>query len=177
MKLKNISVLLILINNPIFANQLDVPVLVRQCSPNVAPSTMMALLKTESSYNPLAININNKKTRLLYQAKNYDQATMWVNYLENHGYNFDVGIGQINIKNIKKFGYHARDLLDPCLNIKIAAYILHKNYKDASRKSVSDSEALYKAISAYNTGNFRSGFNNGYVKRVIYNARNSAIYQ
>ena len=31
--------------------------------------------------------------------------------------------------------------------------------------------ALYMAISAYNTGNYRAGFSNGYVSRVVKNAQ------
>lgn len=162
-------------NSMVFANSFDVLSYVKNCSPNVAIDTMLAIIKTESNYNPLAININNKGQRLLYQAKNIDQATKWVNYLENNNYNFDVGIAQVNIKNIHKYGYHARNMLDPCLNLQVAAHILQKNYTAAKQKSTNTQDALYKAISAYNTGNFRSGFSNGYVKKVVYNAKNNSI--
>ncbi|RTL11783.1 MAG: conjugal transfer protein [Neisseriaceae bacterium] len=160
-----------------WSTDIDILNYVQRCSPTVAPSTMIAIIKTESNYNPLAININNKGQRLLYQAKSTEQAVAWVNYLENHNYNFDVGLGQVNIKNIKKYGYHARDMLEPCLNLKIAGHILTKNYAAAKNVSSSSGDALLKAISAYNTGNYRSGFNNGYVKKVVYNAKNSAIKQ
>lgn len=160
-----------------FANSINVIDYVKSCSPNVAPDTMLAIIKTESNYNPLAININNKGQRLLYQARSQEQAIQWVNYLENHNYNFDVGIAQVNIKNIHRYGYNARDLLDPCLNLKIAANILQKNYNAAKQKSSTTQEALYKAISAYNTGNFHAGFNNGYVKKVVYNAKNNSVSQ
>lgn len=167
----------LLVYSDLHATTLDIPTYVRSCSPNVAPSTMIAIIKTESNFNPLAININNKGQRLSYQAKDLNQATQWVNYLENHNYNFDVGLGQINIKNIKRYGYKARDLLDPCANLKMAAHILASNYNGAKQRSNTTSEALYKAISAYNTGNFRSGFSNGYVKKVIYNAKYSEILE
>ena len=166
-----------LLCSTIHATTIDIPAYVRSCSPNVAPSTMIAIIKTESNFNPLAININNKGQRLSYQAKNLNQATQWVNYLENHNYNFDVGLGQINIKNIKKYGLKARDLLDPCANLKMAAHILALNYNGAKQRSSTTSEALYKAISAYNTGNYRAGFSNGYVKKVIYNAKYSEILE
>lgn len=67
--------------------------------------------------------------------------------------------------------------MDPCLNLNIAANILQKNYNVAKQKSGSTKEALYKAISAYNTGNFQTGFSNGYVKKVVYNANTNKIGQ
>lgn len=150
---------------------IDVLSYVVQCTPNVAPSTMLAIVRTESNGNPLAINLNNG--RLTYQPQNKKQAVSWVNYLEKHGYNFDVGIMQVNIKNIHKFGFMAADLLEPCLNLKIGAKILQANYSNAIKISGHPQLALRKAISAYNTGNYYHGFKNGYVQKVIYNASNS----
>ena len=148
---------------------LELNALILQCALNVAPSTMMAIIKTESRNNPLAIGIN-KGYRLKYQPKTPEQAKEWVTYLEKNNYNFDVGLAQINIKNIHKYGYKASDAIDPCLNLKMASDILRKNYKGALASSSNSSDALKKAISAYNTGNYQAGFRNGYVQKVYANA-------
>lgn len=140
-----------------------------QCAPSVAVSTMRAIIQTESRGNALAIGLNHGK-RLLYPAKNLQQATNWVNYLEQHNYDFDIGLGQINIRNVHKYGYLASEMLDPCKNLIVASMILRQNYSLAKSKSLTQQEALYKAISAYNTGNYRSGFRNGYVQKVVNNA-------
>lgn len=153
---------------------LELNALILQCALNVAPSTMVAIIKTESRNNPLAIGIN-KGYRLKYQPKTPEQAKAWVTYLEKNNYNFDVGLAQINIKNIHKYGYKAADAIDPCLNLKMASDILHKNYKGALASSSNSSDALKKAISAYNTGNYQSGFKNGYVQRVYANANVKSI--
>ncbi len=145
---------------------------IHQCSPQVAENTMMAIIRTESKGNPLSIGLN-KGYKLKFQPVSDAQAQSWVKYLEEHGFNFDVGLAQVNIKNIHKYGYKAVDALDPCTNLKIASNILKKNYSDARNHSNSDSEALSKAISAYNTGNYSSGFNNGYVQKVYANANSS----
>ncbi|MBY0379095.1 MAG: lytic transglycosylase domain-containing protein [Burkholderiales bacterium] len=150
----------------------DIPVYIKACAPNVAVSTMQAIIKTESKGNPLAININ-KGFKLKFQPKNLEQAKSWVNYLEKHGYNFDVGIAQVNIKNLHKYGYGAVNGLDVCINLKIASSILQNNYNSALIVSNSSNEALQKAISAYNTGNYHSGFSNGYVRKVYRNAFNN----
>lgn len=148
---------------------LDLSAIILQCAINVAPSTMMAIIKTESRGNPLAVGIN-KGYRLQSQPKTTEQAAQWVTYLEKNNYNFDVGLAQINIKNIHKYGYKASDALDPCTNLKMASDILQKNYHGALNTSSSSHEALQKAISAYNTGNYNSGFRNGYVQKVYANA-------
>lgn len=153
---------------------LDLSSLILQCAINVAPSTMMAIIKTESQGNPLALGIN-KGYRLQSRPKNPEQAAQWATYLEKNNYNFDVGLAQINIKNIHRYGYKASDALDPCTNLKMASDILAKNYHGALSSSSSSHEALQKAISAYNTGNYQSGFRNGYVQKVYANANSKPI--
>jgi type IV secretion system protein VirB1 len=147
----------------------DIAVIIAQCAVNVAPSTMQAIITTESKSNPLAIGIN-KGYKLKYQPKSNDQAKAWVNYLEKNNFNFDVGLAQVNIKNIHRYGYKAADALNPCINLKMASDILRKNYKSAISGSRNQTEALQKALSAYNTGNYQSGFRNGYVQKIYANA-------
>lgn len=153
----------------------DIPQYIMHCAPQVAEITMLAIIKTESKGNPLAIGLN-KGYKLVYQPHNLAQATEWANYLEKHGYNFDIGITQVNIKNVHKYGYKASDMLDICLNLSIGAKVLQQNYKNALLKSNTQQEALLKAISAYNTGNYSNGFYNGYVQKVVFNAVGSKIY-
>ncbi|MCC2624310.1 MAG: lytic transglycosylase [Burkholderiales bacterium] len=148
---------------------IDIPQYIYQCAPQVAQSTMQAIIQTESKGNPLAIGLNGGH-KLRYQPLSEVQARSWVKYLEEHNYNFDVGLAQINIKNIHKYGYRAIDALDPCINLKLASNVLKKSYFKARSASRSDNEALVKTISAYNTGNYRSGIYNGYVQKVYRNA-------
>ncbi len=147
---------------------IDIPY-IQHCAPNVAPTTMQAIIKTESKGNHLALGLNKGK-RLRYQPQNYEQAASWANYLEANNYDFDIGVAQVNIRNAHKYGYKAYQLLDPCINIRVAGQILQKNYTQALGKSSSAQEALFKAISAYNTGNYHKGFSNGYVRKVVNNA-------
>ncbi|MCE3268071.1 MAG: trwN [Burkholderiales bacterium] len=148
---------------------IDIPQYIHQCAPQVAQSTMQAIIQTESKGNPLAIGLN-KGHKLKYQPLSVIQARKWVEYLEMHGYNFDVGLAQVNINNIHKYGYRAADALEPCTNLKLASAVLKKSYFEARAVSKSDNEALVKAISAYNTGNYNRGLYNGYVRRVYANA-------
>lgn len=142
--------------------------LAKRCSPQVAPTTMVALVKTESKANPWAIGLNGAMLR--YQPKSESQAIAWVKYLDKHGYNFDVGLGQINIKNIKKRNIAPEKLInDKCLNLQISGDILTQNYMQAKKSTNDPQLALRKALSMYNTGNQYSGFNNGYVNKILIN--------
>src|SRR5262249_7163983 len=55
--------------------------------------------------------------------------------------------------------------LDPCTNIRAGATILTADYVEASQRFTPGQPALQAALSAYNTGTFWRGFENGYVAR------------
>jgi type IV secretion system protein VirB1 len=139
--------------------------LILQCAPNVAPSTMMAIIKVESAGNPLAINVNGKK-RLARQPSSIEEALSWADWLIAKGYSVDIGLAQVNSRHLQRFGLTPQQLLEPCLNVAAGAQILSENYVDASRKYGLGQHALRAAISAYNTGNHTRGLTNGYVRKV-----------
>jgi len=144
-------------------------VILFSCSIKVAQNTMKAIIKTESNGNYLAIGLNTKKHQHI-KPSDLNSAIVMVNFLEKNNYNFDIGLTQVNIKNVHKLGYMAKDMLNPCLNVYIGGEILHNYYIKALNNSTNETEALYKALSAYNTGNFSAGIANGYVAKVIKNA-------
>jgi type IV secretion system protein VirB1 len=153
-----------LINSPYIQ-----PLYLSSCAPHVATSTMRAIVITESHGNPLAINLNHGH-KLKYQATHLAQAIAWVNYLETHDYNFDVGLAQININNIHRYGYRARDLLNPCLNLRIADLILQHDFSKVKAHTKDNTEALLRTLSAYNSGNYTGGLNNGYITKILINS-------
>lgn len=139
--------------------------IIAQCAPNVAPVTMMAIVKVESGGNPLAINVNGKQ-RLARQPRSFIEAVAWANWLVDKGYSVDMGLAQVNSRHLRRFGLTAETLFYPCYNIAAGAQILTENYTQASKKFGDGQSALRAAISAYNTGNHTSGFSNGYVRKV-----------
>jgi type IV secretion system protein VirB1 len=136
------------------------------CAPHVAPSTMTAIVRTESGGQPNAIGLK----KLRYQPADQQQAVRWARWLQSHGYIFDAGLMQVNVRNWSKYGLTAETVFDPCTNLRVGAQILAENYHAASLRYGLGSRALAAALSAYNTGNFRDGFYNGYVQRVQRNA-------
>ncbi len=139
--------------------------LVAQCAPNVAPVTMMAIIRVESGGNPLALNVNGKQ-RLARQPASLLEALAWADWLIQKGYSIDMGLAQVNSRHLQRFGLTPQTLFEPCYNIFIGARILTENYANATRKFSDNQAALRAAISAYNTGNHSAGFSNGYVRKV-----------
>jgi type IV secretion system protein VirB1 len=147
--------------------------LVVQCAPAVAPSTMTAIVRVESGGNPLAMNVNGSQ-RLARQPANKAEAINWATWLIARGYSVDLGLAQVNSRNLPRLGVAATQMFDPCDNLKAGARIFSENYSGASQKYGPGPNALNAAISAYNTGNYRSGFDNGYVAKVTGTAAISA---
>ncbi len=139
--------------------------MIQQCAPEVALSTMQAVIRTESGFNPNALNVNGK-ARLARQPRSRTEAASWAQWLIARGYSVDMGLMQINSANLARLGLNANTIFEPCRNLQAGASILVNNYKRARLKTDNSHAALLKAISAYNTGNFHGGFRNGYVARV-----------
>lgn len=144
--------------------------LVVQCAPQVAPVTMMAIVKIESGGNPYALNVNGSQ-RLARQPKSKAEALAWSEWLISRGYSIDMGLTQVNSANLSKLRTNVRAMFDPCANLAAGASILSNEYAGASRRMGSGQDALRAALSAYNTGNHRAGIANGYVARVSAAAR------
>ncbi len=150
-------------------NSMDFNTLAAECASWVAPSTLAAIVRTESGFKPLAIGINGG-ARLQRQPQSLEEAVATAKWLIANGYNIDMGLGQVNSSNLAKTGLTVEHAFDPCKNLTAAATILTWNYQSASRKTDNQQAALHAALSAYNTGSFTRGFSNGYVGKVIRNA-------
>lgn len=133
------------------------------CAPNVAPSTIQSIIQVESSGNPLAINVNGGKLHR-EPSDAADAAELAREYIDK-GYSVDMGLMQVNSRNLSWLGFSVEEMFEPCTNITAGAQVLANFYSDARGKYADEQSALRAALSAYNTGSFSRGFNNGYVSR------------
>ena len=131
---------------------------------------MMAIVKVESGGNPLAINVNGSR-RLTRQPSSKAEAMVWAEWLVGNGYSIDMGLTQVNSANLGKLRTNIGAMFEPCANLAAGANILAREYAGAAQRMGSGQDALRAALSAYNTGNHRAGFANGYVARVTAAAR------
>lgn len=148
------------------------------CAPHIAPHTLREVIRVESSGNPIAVNVNVIRGRPRFRVPRIQSAAhaaQIANQAISQGYNVDLGLMQINSRNLPRLGYTVEQMLsDQCLNIKAGARILSENYSRAAQTHGPGQQALLAALSAYNTGDFRRGFTNGYVSR--YTSINYGIY-
>ena len=142
--------------------------LAAQCAPNVAPATIAAIVQTESRGNELAIGVNGLGRQPL-PASSVEQAVRTARYYVSKGYSVDLGLGQINSRNMKALGLTWDTVFEPCTNIAAAGAVISGNYRSV-REGLHPQRALRIALSMYNTGSQSRGFTNGYVGRVVGNA-------
>jgi type IV secretion system protein VirB1 len=134
------------------------------CAPAVHPQTARALVSAESSFNPHAIGVVGG--RLERQPRTRAEALATARQLESDGWNFSVGLAQINRHNLPMLGMTLETAFEPCNNLRSMQSVLVECFDRAS-KSAASQAALRRALSCYYSGNFKTGFEHGYVRRVV----------
>ena len=132
------------------------------CAPAVHPATLRAIIAVESGGDPLAVHINGGPRvhpRTLTDASALARAAITA------GYSVDLGLMQVNSRNLAVLGTSIDAMLSPCANVHAGATLLADAYDAAMPVYGAGQPALRAALSAYNTGDFARGFGNGYVAR------------
>jgi type IV secretion system protein VirB1 len=147
--------------------------LLLSCAPLVAPSTARALVAAESSLNPHAIGVVGGM--LERQPRNRREALATAEALRDAGWNFSVGLAQINVRNLPRLQLSLDSAFEPCCNLSAMQAVLSECFERAAgaapRAAASEQHALRQALSCYYSGNFITGFEHGYVRRIAQLAR------
>jgi hypothetical protein len=114
-----------------------------QCAPSVDPHMIVAIGQRESGLDPLTIRDNTTG-----KVQHGYGAVLAASQLVAAGHSVDLGLMQINSRNLRLLGLALRDAFEACQSIEAAAKLL----------------ALF---SRYNTGAPTSGITNGYAERVM----------
>ena len=141
------------------------------CAPQVHADTARALVSVESAFNPWAIGVVGGA--LVRQPRHRAEALATAKALQAAGWNFSVGLGQINVGNFDRLGLTVESAFEPCANLAAMQVVLAECFDRASgsaSKAV-DQVALRQALSCYYSGNVTTGFEHGYVRRVALQAR------
>jgi type IV secretion system protein VirB1 len=141
----------------------DFTALAMTCAPFVHASTARALVAVESGFNPHAIGVVGGA--LDRQPRNRAEAMATAKHLMANGWNFSVGLAQINLRNFERLGLSADTAFDPCQNLRAMQTVLGECL--ASRATKAEQVALREALSCYYSGNTVTGFRHGYVQRVV----------
>lgn len=132
--------------------------LAKSCQNTLEPDIIMRLINNESSGNPYAIAVKGLST--FNQPENRNDAISALKSLDSLGFNYSVGLMQINFSNFKSTGLDFSNAFDYCANIRAGAKLFNDCHIRASQKfkGESDSFILDSAASCYYSGNFTYGF-------------------
>jgi type IV secretion system protein VirB1 len=147
---------------------IDLAALVLACAPLVSQDTARALIQVESGGNPFAIGVVGGA--LVRQPVTLPEALATVTALEAAGWNYSVGLGQINKRNFERYGLSPATALEPCANLSAMQGILGECFARASSRAgrnTTTQSALRNALSCYYSGNFLTGHLHGYVGKVL----------
>lgn len=125
----------------------------------VPAQVMQHVVNVESSSNPYAIGVVGGQ--LMRQPQNLDEAIATVQMLESKGYNYSVGLSQVNRANFGKYGLDTFEkAFSTCGNLEAGSRILAGCYASAGGD-------WGKAFSCYYSGNFTTGYRDGYVQKIF----------
>jgi type IV secretion system protein VirB1 len=147
--------------------------LLAACAPAVHPDTARALVAVESSFNPHAIGVVGGV--LKRQPRTRSEALATTRDLLGNGWNFSVGLAQINVRNFQRLGLSLETAFEPCANLAAMQAVLGECYERAVQGRRASQQALRKGLSCYYSGNFSTGFRSGYVSRITAAVRAASI--
>ena len=148
------------------------------CAPQVHADTARALVSVESAFNPWAIGVVGGA--LVRQPQHRAEALATAKALRDAGWNFSVGLGQINVGNFERLGLTLESAFEPCPNLAAMQAVLADCFDRARtpfRPPAPNQTALRQALSCYYSGNFDTGFRHGYVRKVAVAARAATTAQ
>lgn len=138
------------------------------CAPLVHADTARALVSAESAFNPWAIGVVGGA--LVRQPRNRAEALATARALQAAGWNFSLGLAQINVGNFERLGLSVEAAFEPCTNLAAMQTVLVECFDRAHASSQLPAQpqaALRRALSCYYSGNFATGFRHGYVNRIV----------
>lgn len=173
----------------VVVDQAEFAALSRKCAPTVPYSVLSALIKTESSFHPLAIATRDGRS---FYPSSLDEAKALIRQLHQDGAGYAAGLGQISSDNLDALGLEGNDLFDPCINLRAASAVLDACQELAlselqlespllsavspvtagkdepgKPKTTLRRKMLGNTLSCYFSGNTKFGWQDGYVDRVL----------
>ncbi|WP_447979392.1 lytic transglycosylase domain-containing protein [Candidatus Nitrospira bockiana] len=113
----------------------------------VDPALLEAIVQVESGEHPFAFGwFDQHGTRHFFKAPSYSRAVAQFEALEQRHLHFDVGLAQVNSRNLKtlerRLGIPPDRALDPCTNLRLAGIILGEQIRVHGR--------TWRAVAGYN---------------------------
>ena len=133
----------------------------------VPAAVMQHVVHVESSFNPYAIGVVG--AHLVRQPQSLSEAVSTARMLVNRGYNFSLGLAQVNRYNLAKYGLASySEAFQACPNLQAGAHILAECMARSGNN-------WGKSFSCYYSGNFVTGYQQGYVQKIYASMRDANI--
>ncbi len=132
--------------------------LIHQCAPDLAPVTIAAVVQQESGGNPFLLHDNT--TGKSWRPTNIDESASLAHKLIRSGHSVDIGLAQINNKNLPALKLKIEDVLDPCTNLRAAQSVMIVAWEQSGHD-------LRGALAAYNTGKTATSVGTHYSAQVF----------
>lgn len=127
-----------------------------RCAPGVDLEILEGIVRTESKFHPFAVGIS-KGPYVKNQPKTVEEAVALMKKLDAKRIDYSVGLGQINVRNFKRFGLTRETVLDPCENLKVAAKVL-MGCEDLVNPKLDREGTIKATLVCYNTGNYKRSY-------------------
>lgn len=142
------------------------PTAIDQCAVGVDSRLFASLVRQESNFNPYAIGLDGKAV-LKAQPRSYEEAARTADNLVREGKGFSVGLGQIHVSNVARYGLTWQQAFDPCTNLRVASVILRSFHIQAMKAGYSPDNAVFAALRGYNSGSVHNPVSNGYARDIL----------
>lgn len=136
------------------------------CAQGIDPRLSASLVRQESNFNPYAIGLDGKAV-LKAQPKTYEEAVKTAVNLMREGKGFSVGLSQVHISNVVRYGMSWQEAFDPCTNMRAGSTILKGFYSRAVQAGYRDNDAVFAALRGFNSGDVRNPVSNGYARNIL----------
>jgi hypothetical protein len=124
--------------------------IIQQCAPMIDLHLMQSVISA----------------RLLRQPQNLAEAKATAQYLEQAGYNYSLGVVQVNRSNFNRFKLSLDNVFDTCTNLNAGGQILAECLNRALAQGYQQ-QATHKALSCYYAGQLNSRVGAQYANKVL----------
>ena len=122
-----------------------------RCAPTAPASVLAAIVQVESGGDPLRIGVNGARRRVNSSASKATAVAL-AGQLIARGDSIDLGLAQINSRNLAGLGLSLDEVFDPCANLAAAATMINRGYAAALKAGEPNRPILQMAYSIYNSG-------------------------
>lgn len=139
---------------------------ISRCAPEVPPVLMNALVRAESAGRPLAIGMDAGGGSVP-QPSTLAGAVAAAEALATAGKTFSVGLAQIHVSNVKRYGLSWTQAFDGCTNLATGQRVLGHFLRRAGGAGYGGAAVLRAALRGYNSGSVHATAADGYASRVL----------